>query len=202
MVNHDEYRWKNMIGPRDRRPPYHGTWYRYSTNGWGIPDFMAFCEAAGFEYIPDFNIDESPQDMADFVEYAKGPVESAWGQPPRRRRPPATLPPPLPGTGQRATAWMRVMPPDSRPWPRPFGRRIRRLSSSWATLPTSAPSSIRGMSAERPPGSLAWQDKAAYSQFAKRHGRRSLVRRARGHRAPMTSTRRWTAMFSFANAAG
>jgi hypothetical protein len=79
MVNAPEYRWKKMIGPRDRRPPYHGTWYRYSTNGWGIADFMTFCEAAGFEYIPAFNMDETPQDMADFIEYTKGVPDGLWG---------------------------------------------------------------------------------------------------------------------------
>jgi hypothetical protein len=79
MVNSDGYRWKNMIGPRDRRPPYAGTWYRYSSDGWGILDFMDFCEAAGFEYIPAFNIGETPQDMADFIEYAKGPADTEWG---------------------------------------------------------------------------------------------------------------------------
>ena len=80
MVNTAEYRWKKMIGPRDRRPPYAGHWYRYSSNGWGILDFMNFCEAAGFEYVPAFNIDEKPQDLADFIEYAKGPADSEWGR--------------------------------------------------------------------------------------------------------------------------
>ena len=61
-------------------PPYSGMWYRYSSNGWGILDFMDFCEAAGFEYIPAFNMDESPQDMADFIEYTKGTAESEWGR--------------------------------------------------------------------------------------------------------------------------
>lgn len=79
MVNSPEYRWKSMVGPRDLRPPYNGTWYRWSSNGWGIPDFMNFCEAAGFEYIPDFNVNEKPQDMADFIEYATGPAASEWG---------------------------------------------------------------------------------------------------------------------------
>jgi alpha-L-arabinofuranosidase len=69
-----------MIGSRDRRPPYSGTWYRYSSDGWGIPDFMDFCEAAGFEYIPDFNMGEAPQDMADFIEYAKGSADTQWGK--------------------------------------------------------------------------------------------------------------------------
>ena len=33
-----------------------------------------------FEYVPAFNMDETPQDMADFIEYAKGPADSAWGR--------------------------------------------------------------------------------------------------------------------------
>lgn len=80
MVNAPGYKWKNMVGPRDRRPPYGGFWYPHSTNGWGIPDFLAFCEAAGFLAIPAFNLDETPRDMADFVEYANGPADSPWGK--------------------------------------------------------------------------------------------------------------------------
>ncbi len=80
MANADGYRWKNMVGPRDRRPPYKGYWYPYSTNGWGIIEFLNFCESARFLAIPDFNMDETPQDMADFVEYANGPADSAWGR--------------------------------------------------------------------------------------------------------------------------
>ena len=80
MVNAPGYKWKNMVGPRDRRPPYRGHWYPYSTNGWGIPDFLDLCEAAGFLAIPDFNIDETPEDLADFIEYANGPADSPWGR--------------------------------------------------------------------------------------------------------------------------
>ncbi|HEY5910446.1 MAG TPA: beta-L-arabinofuranosidase domain-containing protein [Verrucomicrobiae bacterium] len=80
MVNAAEYRWKKMIGPRERRPPYAGWWYPYSSNGWGIFDFLNFCEAAGFLGIPDVNMDETPQDMADFIEYANGPAGSEWGR--------------------------------------------------------------------------------------------------------------------------
>lgn len=80
MVNHREYRWKKMIGPRERRPPHHGTWYPHSTNGWAIPDFLNFCEAAGFEAIPTFNMDETPEDMVDFLRYATDPADSEWGR--------------------------------------------------------------------------------------------------------------------------
>jgi alpha-L-arabinofuranosidase len=80
MANAPEYRWKKMLGPRDRRPPYKGHWYPHSSNGWGIVEFLDFCEAAGFLAIPDFNIDESPADMADFVEYVNGRAQSEWGR--------------------------------------------------------------------------------------------------------------------------
>jgi alpha-L-arabinofuranosidase len=80
MANAAEYRWKKMIGPRAKRPPYEGWWYPYSSNGWGIFDFLNFCEAAGFLPVPDVNCNETPQDMADFVEYANGPADSEWGR--------------------------------------------------------------------------------------------------------------------------
>ena len=79
MVNAPEYRWKNMIGPRDQRPPYTGTWYPYSSDGWGIPDFLNLCDAAGFLAVPDFNINETPQDMADFMQYVNGSTNTVWG---------------------------------------------------------------------------------------------------------------------------
>lgn len=31
-----------MIGDRAERPPYKGHWYTYSTNGFGIEDFLHF----------------------------------------------------------------------------------------------------------------------------------------------------------------
>jgi hypothetical protein len=80
MINADGYRWKKMIGPRDRRPPYKGYWYRHSSNGWGIVDFLDLCEAAGFLPVVDLNMDETPQDLADFVAYANGPAGSEWGR--------------------------------------------------------------------------------------------------------------------------
>ena len=80
MANAEGYRWKNMVGPRDRRPPYRGYWYPHSSNGWGIFEFLDLCEAATFLPIVNLNLDESPQDLADFLEYANGPAESPWGR--------------------------------------------------------------------------------------------------------------------------
>jgi len=80
MINAGEYRWKKMVGDRDRRPQYRGTWYPNSTNGFGIEDFVAFCQAAGFECVFAINIEETPQDAADLVDYLNGPVTTEWGR--------------------------------------------------------------------------------------------------------------------------
>lgn len=80
MANAAEYRWKKMTGPRAQRPPYAGWWYPHASNGWGIFEFLNYCEAAGFLGIPDVNINESPQDMVDFMEYVNGAVNTRWGK--------------------------------------------------------------------------------------------------------------------------
>ena len=75
-------RWKRQIGPADRRTGYDGTawqWYPYTTQGWGVIDFLNFCEAAGILPIPDLNRGETPQDVADFVEYVNGSPDTPWG---------------------------------------------------------------------------------------------------------------------------
>jgi hypothetical protein len=73
------YRWKKMIGPRQDRPPYLGTFYPYNSNGFGVIDFIALCEAAGFLCIPAINPCEEPADVADLVEYVNGDVATVWG---------------------------------------------------------------------------------------------------------------------------
>ncbi len=80
MVNAAGYRWKDTVGPRDRRPPYRGTWYPYASNGWGMGDFLDLCDAAGILPVPDLNADESPADVADLLDYANGPADGPWGR--------------------------------------------------------------------------------------------------------------------------
>ena len=80
MVNAPEYRFKKMIGDRAERPPYKGHWYTYSTNGFGIEDFLHFCEKAGFMPAYAVNVEESAQDMEDMIEYLNGSVDTKWGK--------------------------------------------------------------------------------------------------------------------------
>ena len=72
-VNTKEYRWKNMIGPVEERPVMvNGTWCDYTSFGFGIFEMLDMCEAMGIPGIPDVNVNETPDDMADFIDFAKG----------------------------------------------------------------------------------------------------------------------------------
>lgn len=80
MVNVPGYRWKSMIGDPDRRPPYSGHWYPASSNGFGIFDFLRFCEAARVGAAFAINVEETPQDAADLADYLTAPVSNPWGR--------------------------------------------------------------------------------------------------------------------------
>lgn len=79
MVNAPEYRFKKMIGDPDKRIPYKGHWNRYSTNGFGIEDFLKYSEKAGFTAAFAINIEETATDAADMVEYLNGDITTVWG---------------------------------------------------------------------------------------------------------------------------
>lgn len=63
MVNAKEYMTKNMVGPRDLRQPYIGHWYRNSTNGFGIEEFVRFARQIGTEPTFSINIEDNPEDV-------------------------------------------------------------------------------------------------------------------------------------------
>lgn len=80
MVNAHGYRFKKMIGERSLRPPFTGHWNEYSSNGFGIEDFIQFCEAAKITSAFAINIEETADDAADMVEYLNGDETTAWGK--------------------------------------------------------------------------------------------------------------------------
>ncbi|HKG06211.1 MAG TPA: beta-L-arabinofuranosidase domain-containing protein [Pedobacter sp.] len=79
MVNSPEYKFKNMVGDPDKRPPYRGHWNWYTTNGFGIEEFLKFCEASHIAPCFAINIYETPEDVADMVEYLNGDATTTWG---------------------------------------------------------------------------------------------------------------------------
>lgn len=80
MVNAPDYKWHNMTGPADKRPPYEGHWHPYTSNGFGIEEFVAYCNAAGFEPAFAINVEETPEDVSNMVEYLTGSATTTWGK--------------------------------------------------------------------------------------------------------------------------
>lgn len=79
MVNAPEYRFASMRGERSERQPYFGNWYRHSSNGFNIIEFVQFATALGCEVSFAVNIDDDPQVMAEMIEYFNGDVSTRWG---------------------------------------------------------------------------------------------------------------------------
>ena len=71
MIEVPGYRWRNLRGPRDERPPYDGFYDRYCSGGFGPFEAVAFGAAAGLPVVPALNLDETPEDVADFVAACK-----------------------------------------------------------------------------------------------------------------------------------
>lgn len=63
MVNAPEYMTRNMHGPSEERPPYIGHYYRYSTNGFGIIEFVRFARLIGTEPTFAINIEDNAADV-------------------------------------------------------------------------------------------------------------------------------------------
>jgi len=80
LVNNPGYLWKDMLGPRDERKPYLGSWYKYFTHGWAMFDKANYAERMGCIYIPSISTYESPEDLADLVEFLHGDQTTTWGR--------------------------------------------------------------------------------------------------------------------------
>ncbi|RYY20185.1 MAG: hypothetical protein EOP41_09235, partial [Sphingobacteriaceae bacterium] len=75
------YRWKKMLGPTDeRRVCYRNGFNAYATHSFGIIEMLQFAEAVGAEKVIGMSMDETAQDIRDFVEYANGAVTTKWGK--------------------------------------------------------------------------------------------------------------------------
>jgi alpha-L-arabinofuranosidase len=74
------YRWKKMIGPVDeRRITYRSGFSPYATHSFAFIEMLQLAEAISAECIIGMSMDETAEDIRDFVEYVNGPVTSKWG---------------------------------------------------------------------------------------------------------------------------
>ncbi|MBR4756188.1 MAG: DUF1080 domain-containing protein, partial [Bacteroidales bacterium] len=80
MTNAKDYSFKQMTGPRDKRQPYRGQWYHFSTNGFGIVEFVQVAEACGFTPSFAINMEEEPETVAFMVEYLNRGADTEGGR--------------------------------------------------------------------------------------------------------------------------
>lgn len=91
----DRFNWKKMIGPADERPGHMGCWSYRSSDGFGLPEFLLWCQQldaepvlalfAGYTLNGDYMPAGSPeleiytQEALQEIEYVSGPADSEWG---------------------------------------------------------------------------------------------------------------------------
>jgi hypothetical protein len=74
------YRWKKMRGPVDeRRVTFRSGFNAYATHSFGFIEMLQAAEAIDAIAIIGMSMNESAEDISDFVEYVNGPVTSTWG---------------------------------------------------------------------------------------------------------------------------
>ena len=87
--------WKKMIGPADQRPGHMGCWSYRSSDGFGLPEYLTWCEQlhaepvlavfAGYTLNHD-HVAAGPalqpyvDEALEEIEYVSGPADSPWGQ--------------------------------------------------------------------------------------------------------------------------
>ena len=75
------YRWKKMLGPVDeRRVTFRSGFNMYSTHSFGFEEMLKAAEVVGAEAIIGLCMDETAEDIRDFVEYVNGGQETQWGR--------------------------------------------------------------------------------------------------------------------------
>lgn len=74
------YRWKLMRGPIDeRRITFRSGFNPYATHSFGFIEMLQAAEAINATAIIGMSMNESYEDIRDFVEYVNGPISSKWG---------------------------------------------------------------------------------------------------------------------------
>ena len=90
------YRWKDGIGPQEKRGPYpFSIWDDREVNSYGTDEFLEMCRRVGTEPLIvintgtlGWNANRTPecanvdwvQEACDWLEYCNGPVTSKWGK--------------------------------------------------------------------------------------------------------------------------
>jgi len=90
----ERFNWKETIGDVSQRPGHRSPWGYWSTDGFGLLEFLEWCEDLHMEPVlavyagyslrqqhiePGTNLDSFVQDALDEIEYVTGNANSKWG---------------------------------------------------------------------------------------------------------------------------
>jgi alpha-L-arabinofuranosidase len=90
----ERFNWKQMIGPVEQRPGHRSCWGYWSTDGFGLPEFLGWCQDIGMEPVLavfagyTLNRDHvtnsaalAPyvQEALEEIEYVTGDASTKWG---------------------------------------------------------------------------------------------------------------------------
>ena len=90
----NRFNWKQMIGPVEQRPGHKSNWGYWSTDGFGLPEFLGWCQDIGMEpvlavfagYTLNGNhvtngpaLEPYVQEALEEIEYVTGDASTKWG---------------------------------------------------------------------------------------------------------------------------
>jgi alpha-N-arabinofuranosidase len=90
----ERFNWKQTIGPVEQRPGHRSCWGYWSTDGFGLPEFLGWCQDLNMEpvlavfagyvlkrdYIPAGpKLEPYVQEALDEIEYVTGDATTKWG---------------------------------------------------------------------------------------------------------------------------
>jgi alpha-N-arabinofuranosidase len=90
----ERFNWKQMIGPVEQRPGHKSCWGYWSTDGFGLPEFLGWCQDIGMEpvlavfagYTLNHDhitngaaLEPYVQEALEEIEYVTGDASTMWG---------------------------------------------------------------------------------------------------------------------------
>jgi alpha-N-arabinofuranosidase len=90
----NRFNWKQMIGPVEQRPGHRSCWGYWSTDGFGLPEFLGWCQDIGMEPVLAVfagytlnrdHVTNGPalepyvQEALEEIEYVTGDASTKWG---------------------------------------------------------------------------------------------------------------------------
>jgi alpha-N-arabinofuranosidase len=90
----ERFNWKQMVGPVEQRPGHRSCWGYWSTDGFGLPEFLGWCQDIGMEPVLAVfagytlnhdHVTNGPalepyvQEALEEIEYVTGDASTKWG---------------------------------------------------------------------------------------------------------------------------